>query len=77
MGQLLRKRITMRGFIIFEDFGPLYPEFSAQMSGWLKAGKIHYREAVVDGLERAPATFIGMLKGDNFGKSVIRVGPLG
>lgn len=43
MGQILRKRITMRGFIIFEDFAPLYPEFAAEMGGWLKAGKIHYR----------------------------------
>ena len=75
MGQILRKRITMRGFIIFEDFGALYPEFAAEMRGWLKAGKIHYREEIVDGLEQAPATFIGMLDGDNFGKSVIRVGP--
>lgn len=75
MGQILRKRITMRGFIIFEDFGSLYPEFAAQMGDWLKAGKICYREEIVDGLEQALATFIGMLEGGNFGKSVIRVGP--
>jgi NADPH-dependent curcumin reductase CurA len=75
MSQILRKRITMRGFIIFEDFAPLYPEFAAEMAGWLKAGKIHYREEIVDGLENTPATFIGMLDGDNFGKCVIRVGP--
>ncbi len=75
MGQILRKRITMRGFIIFEDFGPLYPEFAAEMREWLKAGKIHYREDIIDGLEKAPAAFIGMLDGDNFGKCVIRVGP--
>jgi hypothetical protein len=76
MDQILRKRITMRGFIIFDDFGYLYPEFSAEMGGWLKAGKIHYREEIVDGLEQATATFIGMLNGDNFGKCVIRVSPL-
>ncbi len=74
MGEILRKRITMRGFIIFEDFGSLYPEFVEEMSGWLKGGKIHYREEIVDGLEKAPATFIGMLAGDNFGKCVVRVG---
>ena len=74
MGQILRRRITMRGFIIFEDFGLFYPEFAAEMRGWLKAGKIHYREEIVDGLDQAPATFIGMLQGDNFGKCVIRVG---
>lgn len=75
MGQILRKRITMRGFIIFEDFGSFYPEFASEMSGWLNAGKVHYREEIVDGLEKAPATFIGMLNGRNFGKCVIRVGP--
>jgi NADPH-dependent curcumin reductase CurA len=45
------------------------------MSGWLQAGKIHYREEIVDGLEQAPAAFIGMLEGRNFVKCVIRVGP--
>ena len=74
MGQILRKRITMRGFIIFEDFGQLYPAFAAEMGGWLKAGRIHYRDDIVDGLENAPAAFIGMLNGENFGKRVIRVG---
>lgn len=76
MGQILRKRITMRGFIIFEDFGSLYPEFTAEMSGWLKAGKIHYREDIIDGLEQAPAAFFGMLEGRNFGKCVVHVGSL-
>jgi NADPH-dependent curcumin reductase len=75
MGQLLSKRITVRGFIIFDDFGPIFPEFTAQMAGWLKAGRIHYREEIVDGLEQAPAAFIGLLSGKNFGKCVIRVGP--
>lgn len=75
MSQILRKRITMRGFIIFEDFASFYPEFAAEMDGWLKAGKIHYREDIIDGLEHAPAAFIGMLDGKNFGKCVIRVGP--
>lgn len=75
MGQILRKRITMRGFIIFEDFGAFYPEFKAEMGGWLTAGKVHYREDIIDGLEQAPAAFIAMLEGKNFGKCVIRVGP--
>jgi NADPH-dependent curcumin reductase CurA len=75
MGQLLRKRITMRGFIIFDDFAPLYPEFSKEMTGWLDAGRMHYREEMINGLERAPEAFIGLLLGANFGKRVIRVGP--
>ncbi|MCB6180153.1 NADP-dependent oxidoreductase [Rhodobacter sp. Har01] len=75
MGQILRKRITLRGFIIFQDFAPLYPTFAKTMGAWLAAGDIHYREDMVDGLEKAPRAFIGLLRGENFGKLVIRVGP--
>ncbi len=75
MGQLLRKRITMRGFIIFDDFAPLYPEFVKAMTEWLAAGRIHYREDLIDGLEQAPRAVVGLLGGENFGKRVIRVGP--
>ncbi len=74
LGQLLRKKILMQGFIIFDDFAPLYPEFAKEMSGWIANGKVKYREEVIDGLEAAPAAFIGLLKGENFGKRVIRVG---
>lgn len=75
MGQILRKRMTMRGFIIFQDFGHLYPEFSAAMTDWLAAGKINYREEVIEGLDAAPRAFIGLLRGENFGKRAIHVGP--
>lgn len=74
MGQLLHKRITVRGFIVFDDFAPRYPEFSAAMHSWVADGKIVYREDVVAGLENAPQSFVGMLRGENFGKRVIRVG---
>ncbi len=75
MGQVLRKRLTVRGFIIFQDFGHLYPEFAKAMGNWLAAGKITYVEDMVEGLESAPAAFIGLLRGENFGKRVIHVGP--
>jgi len=75
MGQILRKQLTVRGFIIFNTFGHLYPEFSEAMGGWLKDGRIKYREEMIDGLENAPSAFVGLLKGENFGKRVIRVGP--
>jgi len=74
MGQILRKKIRMQGFIIFDDFGHLYPEFAKAMSAWVKAGEIHYREEVIDGLENAPSAFVGLLTGENFGKRVIKVG---
>ncbi len=74
MGLILRKRIHMRGFIIFDDFGHLYPAFAKEMRGWVEAGQLQYREEIIDGLENAPAAFIGLLAGENFGKRVIRVG---
>ena len=72
---ILTKRIRMQGFIIFDDYGPRYGEFFAQMSEWLKDGRIKFREDIVDGLENAPQAFIGLLEGKNFGKLVVRVAP--
>ena len=74
MGLILRKRMTMRGFIIFDDYAPHFPEFRKQMGAWLEEGKINYKEHLVQGLEQAPEAFIGLLKGENFGKLVVQVG---
>ncbi len=73
MRTILAKRLKVQGFIIFEDYGHRYDEFSKDMSQWLSTGQIKYREHMVDGLERAPDAFIGMLVGQNFGKLVVRV----
>lgn len=72
MLSILVKRLTFRGFIVF-DFASQYPEFVAAMSGWLREGRIKYREDITDGLENAPKELIGLLKGENFGKKLIRV----
>ncbi len=71
---LLTKRIKMQGFIIFEDYKDRYPEFYRQMNAWVRQGKVKYRIDIIDGLENAPHAFIGLLKGQNFGKLVIKVG---
>jgi NADPH-dependent curcumin reductase CurA len=70
---ILTRRIKMQGFIIFDDFGPRFGEFQEAMGDWVRAGRIKYREDVVEGLENAPAAFIGLLQGANFGKLVVRV----
>lgn len=75
LGMILRKRMTMRGFIVFDDFGHLYPDFAKQMGAWVKDGKVRYREEMIDGLEQAPDAFIGLLRGEAFGKRVIRLAP--
>jgi NADPH-dependent curcumin reductase CurA len=73
MGTLLIKRIKMQGFIIFDDYAHRYNEFAQDMSQWLAEGKIQYREHLVQGLDKAPEAFIGLLEGKNFGKLVIQV----
>ncbi len=72
MRQVLTKRLTMRGFIV-SDFAALKPDFDRDMAVWVRDGRVKYREDVVDGLENAPAAFIGLLRGANFGKLVVRV----
>ncbi|HIE5389929.1 TPA: NADP-dependent oxidoreductase [Enterobacter cancerogenus] len=73
MATLLKKRIRMQGFIIGQDYGHRIGEFQKEMGSWVNEGKIHYREQVTDGLEKAPEALIGLLEGKNFGKVVIRV----
>lgn len=75
MGSLLTKRIRMQGFIVFDDYGHRYAEFSQQMVKWLMADELKYKEHIVEGLENTVDAFIGLLKGENFGKLVVRVGP--
>jgi NADPH-dependent curcumin reductase len=72
MRSILSKRLTVRGFIV-SDFAAKQGEFLREVSVWIKEGRIKYREDVVDGLERTPAAFIGLLKGENFGKMLVRV----
>ena len=72
----LVKRLTFRGFIV-TDFAAQLPQFLKDMSAWLKEGKVKYREDVTDGIENAPRELIGLLKGENFGKKIIRVGTRG
>lgn len=74
MQQILVKRLTFRGFIVW-DFASQMPEFLAAMSGWLRDGKVKYKEDITDGLENAPRELAGLLRGENFGKKIIRVIP--
>jgi len=72
MREILTRRLTIRGFIQ-SDFATLWPSFEQEMRVWLRAGRIRYREDIVDGLDRAPEAFIGLLRGRNFGKLIVRV----
>jgi hypothetical protein len=70
--QVLKKRIKVQGFIIFDHFKRM-PEFYQDMSAWVRDGKVRYREQIIDDLENAPQGLIGLLRGENFGKLVVRV----
>ena len=71
-GLILQRSIKMQGFIV-SNYRHRVPDFIGDMSDWLAAGKIKYREDMVDGLENAPAAFLGLFSGANFGKLVVRV----
>ena len=72
MQNILVKRLTLRGFIVF-DFADQYEQFLADMNKWRSEGRIHYKEDVTEGLENAPRELVGLLRGENFGKKIIRV----
>lgn len=72
MRNILTKRLLIRGFIIFDHYGD-FPVFFDEMSGWIKDGSVRYREDMIEGLEKAPEAFMGLLEGKNFGKLVVKV----
>src|SRR5882724_509461 len=73
LGTFVGKRVTMRGFIV-SDFVSRWGAALRQMGEWVKSGKIKYREDVVQGIDKAPRAFIGMLRGENFGKQLVKMG---
>jgi NADPH-dependent curcumin reductase len=73
MSAILRKSLTLRGFIQNEFVADLTDEFLERATAWVRDGSLRYKEDIVDGLENAPEAFIGMLDGKNFGKLLVRV----
>jgi NADPH-dependent curcumin reductase CurA len=72
MFSVLRKRLMLRGFIV-SDFAAKQGDFLREAGEWVRAGRLKYREDIVDGLAQAPAAFLGLLQGKNFGKMLVRV----
>ncbi len=69
---VLTKRLRIQGFIVF-DYAAQTPMFLKEVGGWIQEGKIKHREDIVEGLENAPSAFLGLLKGKNFGKMLVKV----
>ena len=72
LGLAVGKRLTLRGFIVFDHYD-LAAEFSQTVGDWLRAGQLHVRETFADGLDNAVSAFIGLLRGENTGKMIIRL----
>jgi NADPH-dependent curcumin reductase CurA len=72
MFTVLRKRLTLRGFIV-SDFAAKLGDFLRDGGEWVRTGRLKYREDITEGLENAPATFLGMLQGRNFGKTLVKI----
>jgi NADPH-dependent curcumin reductase CurA len=70
----VRKRLRIEGFIVSDQWRRL-AEYRAKAVPLLRAGRLKYREDIVDGLDNAPTAFIGLLQGRNFGKLIIRLAP--
>ncbi len=69
---LLTNRLTLRGFIVSEHMD-LWPQALKELGGLVAAGKLKYRETIANGIESAPEAFLGLLKGKNFGKQLVKL----
>lgn len=70
--QAIEKRIRLQGLLV-SDHVDLLPEFTQQMGAWVRTGQVQLRETVLDGLDAAPEAFIGLFKGANTGKMLVRL----
>jgi len=68
----VRKRLTLKGFIV-SDHVDRQAQFYADMGAWIAAGKLKWQETIIEGLEHAPKAFIGLFKGENLGKMLVRL----
>ena len=71
---VIAKRITLKGYALF-DHDDLTPQFMKDMGKWMAEGKMKLHETLVEGLEKTPDAFIGIFKGENIGKMIVRIGP--
>jgi NADPH-dependent curcumin reductase CurA len=72
MPYIVGKRIKMQGFIVF-DYADMRDQFQAEMGAWVREGKIRWEETVENGIENAPAAFLKLFAGANFGKMLVKL----
>jgi NADPH-dependent curcumin reductase CurA len=74
LASMIGNRTLMQGFII-SDHMDRRAAFVEEVSGWLRSGRVKHRETIVEGIENAPRAFLGLLRGENIGKMLVKVGP--
>ncbi|MEI9988450.1 MAG: NADP-dependent oxidoreductase [Rhizomicrobium sp.] len=72
LSSIIYNRINIRGFVT-TDFDDLHPKFLEEMTAWIKAEKVEYRETIMDGIENASAALIALLNGVNTGKMMVKL----
>ena len=71
----ITKRLRLQGFIV-RDHYDITNQFFNDMTKWVKEGKIKWKETIFEGLENAPKAFIALFNGENFGKTLVKIGPV-
>jgi NADPH-dependent curcumin reductase CurA len=71
---VVTKRLRIQGYIISDHYDR-FPAFFEQAQQWVREGRLRYRETVIEGIENAPKAFLGLLRGENIGKMLVKVGP--
>ena len=74
LAYIIIKQLVMQGFIVIDHYDKIQ-QFYSDMGKWIAEGKIKWKETIVDGIENAPRAFIGLFKGENFGKMIVKIGP--
>ena len=69
---ILVNKLMIQGFIISDHFG-IWPQAHKELADLVVAKKLHYRESITEGIANAPRAFLGLLKGENFGKQVVKL----
>jgi NADPH-dependent curcumin reductase CurA len=73
LGPVVGARASMKGLVVYDHMQRM-PEMTRVIGGWIRSGQFRYREDISEGIASAPEAFCRLMRGGNFGKSLVRVG---